>query len=121
MMRRLLSRLRNGLRELDTEPPFLPTPSSTSREFTTIIGAMVASLASSILATWIAQEIFRYSFPALLVLSIVIALSFATVLQIRGLPLRLRPLQIIAILLTFIAMQSNIITYIYIGNRPPIA
>jgi hypothetical protein len=92
--------------------------STIAKDIATITSLIVTGLVSNVIATFVAQEILSYSFPLALVIGMVIALSLATVLQVRGLRLRPKPLQIIAFLLTLVIVQSTIIAYLYISNQP---
>lgn len=108
------------MKELNKDSKDVPGRTTIARDLATIVGLVATGLVSSVLATWIAQEMLNYSFPAALVIGMMIILLLATVLQVKGLPFKPKPLQIIAFLLTLVVIQSTIIAYIYISNQPPI-
>jgi hypothetical protein len=112
----LFQRLRSWLQTVNADGQ--QNQATTIRDFTTITSLIVTGLISNIIATFIAQEILGYSFPWALIVGLVIVLSLATVLQVRGLPFRVKPLQIIAFLLTLGIVQAAIIAYLYISNQP---
>lgn len=114
-----IQKLRNWILELnENQDGVSATQPTATRDFAIIVGLIVTSLVASVLATWIAQEMLNYNFPAALVIGMIIVLILAAVLQIKGFPFRLKPLQIMSFLLTLIIIQSVIIAYIFIINRP---
>lgn len=114
----LLSKLQNWVKELNTDAPIPTTQLAAGHAFTSIVALIVTGLVTSVLATYITQEMLSYSFPVELVIGMVVVLLLATALQVRGLPFKLQPIQLIAFLLTLVAVQSTIIAYMYISHQP---
>ncbi len=119
MLSRISAKLRDWIEGPNADAP-LSAQYTTTRDFVTNISFLVTSLVSSIVATWIAQEILNYNFPAALVIGMVILLLLTTALQVKGLPVTLKPIQLLAFLLTLLAVQSTIIAYMYVSNQPSI-
>lgn len=114
----LVQRILAWIKGVDQSSGSVRSNGTSSRGFAIIAATMATGLVSSILATWLAQEILNYSFSLAVVIGMVIVLLFATVVQVRGLPFRPRPLQIVAFLLTLVMVQSVIIAYMRISDEP---
>jgi len=113
-----LYKLLSWAKELNKDSDGVPERPTVARYFAQVVSLIVTGLTSSVVSTWIAQDMLNNSFPAALVIGMVFVLVLATALQVKGLPFNPKPLQIIAFLLTLVAVQSTIIAYIYISNRP---
>mgnify|MGYP000867401779 FL=1 len=89
------------------------------QELVGILSIFASSILSSLVATWVAQDLLRYSFPVVVVVAFSLLFLFTTILQTRWLRLQLNAYSIFAIMLSVIIIQSVALTWLYVDTRPP--
>lgn len=114
----MLPALRAWIDEFDERGEEIDHQNAHMRELAAVISLLVTGVVSSVIATWIAQEMLNNSFPAALVIGLMIVLVLAAFLQVRGLPFRPRPLKVLVLLLTLVIVEATVIAYLFISTQP---
>lgn len=111
-LERLVTTL-NDARQLDSKK------SQSAQELAGSLSIFASGILSSIVASWVVQDLLRYSFPFVVIVAFAMFFLFTTILQTRWLKLQLSAYTLFTVMLSVIIIQSIGLAWLYVVTRPP--
>lgn len=93
--------------------------SQSAQELVGSLSIFASGILSSLVASWVVQDLLRYSFPFVVIVAFGLFFLFTTILQTRWLRLQLNAYSLFTIMLSVIIIQSVGLAWLYVVTRPP--
>ncbi len=93
--------------------------SQSAQELAGSLSIYASGILSSVVASWVVQDLLRYSFSFVVIVAFALFFLFTTILQTRWLKLQLSAYTLFTVMLSVIIIQSVGLAWLYVVTRPP--